>query len=137
MPRNTQTLRQISTKNQFRIAFIPSHIGQYHNIELAELHRALRAEYGDLIKFPGLFGNKGVIFSYLPTDFEHMFRTEGIWPLRRGMATFDHYRKHIRPDLFAESGGLLNEQGEKWAQVRYCWSNYDETGQCQCIHSIG
>lgn len=47
-----------------------------------------------------------------------MFRTEGIWPLRRGMATFDHYRKHIRPDLFAESGGLLNEQGEKWAHVR-------------------
>lgn len=56
--------------------------------------------------------------TYLPGDFEQMFRTEGHWPYRRGLATFDHYRKHIRPDLFKEAGSVLNEQGEKWAQIR-------------------
>lgn len=34
------------------------------------------------------------------------------------MATFQHYRQRFHPELFAETGGLLNEQGEKWAQVR-------------------
>lgn len=34
------------------------------------------------------------------------------------LSTFDHYRNDIRPDLFKESGGLINEQGEKWAKVR-------------------
>lgn len=92
--------------------------GKYRNLDLCSLHKALRAEYGTLIKFPGVFGNKPILISYLPKDFEYVFRSEGAWPHRRGIATFDYYRKHIRPDLFEISGGLLNEQGEKWGHAR-------------------
>lgn len=58
------------------------------------------------------------MFLYQPNDFEQIFRTEGVWPVRRGLNTFDYYRKQIRPDIFAETGGLINEQGQKWAEVR-------------------
>lgn len=63
-------------------------------------------------------GNKEILLITDPKDFEMVFRTEGIWPNRRGIATFDHYRQEVRPDIFKHSGGLLNEQGEPWGKMR-------------------
>lgn len=36
----------------------------------------------------------------------------------RGISTFDHYRKNLRPDVFKDMGGLLSEQGETWGKMR-------------------
>lgn len=67
---------------------------------------------------PGILRNKEVVMVADPNDFEILFRNEGIWPARRGIATFDHYRKEFRPDVFKNMGGLLNEQGEPWSKMR-------------------
>lgn len=78
----------------------------------------MNEEYGAISKFPGMFGNKEVVMIYDSNDFEMVFRTEGIWPNRRGISTFDHYRRDVRPDIFKNNGGLLNEQGEPWGKMR-------------------
>lgn len=78
----------------------------------------MRAEYGSVLRMPGLFGKKPIILAYEPVAYEQVFRAEGVWPNRLGLETFEHYRNTIRPDIFEKSGGLLNEQGEKWAHAR-------------------
>lgn len=78
----------------------------------------LREEYGPLTKMPGLFGRPPVVMSFDAKDFETIYRTEGIWPSRRGLETFVHYRKQIRPDVFKDMGGLLTEQGKAWGTLR-------------------
>lgn len=92
--------------------------GQYHRIDLLELHRKLKEEYGPITKLPGMLGNKEVVAINNASDFEILFRNEGVWPNRRGISTFDHYRKNIRPDIFKDMGGLISEQGEPWAKMR-------------------
>lgn len=82
------------------------------------MHRSLRDEYGDLVKIPGMLGRKELVVSFDPEIFETVFRTEGIWPVRRGLETFIHYRKNVRPNVFGKTGGLLSEDGEKWSEVR-------------------
>lgn len=82
------------------------------------MHRKIRSEYGQIAKLPGLLGNKGIILIYDADDFEQMFRNEGIWPNRRGIATFDIYRKKVRPEIFKNLGGLITDQGESWSRTR-------------------
>lgn len=65
-----------------------------------------------------MLGNNDVVFVTDPIDFETLFRNEGVWPFRRGISTFEHYRKHIRPDIFKNMGGLISEQGEPWQKMR-------------------
>lgn len=65
-----------------------------------------------------MLGNKEILLVTDPNDFQMILRTEGLWPNRRGLATFDHYRKDVRPDIFNNVGGLLNEQGEAWGKMR-------------------
>lgn len=83
-----------------------------------ELHRRFRADYGNLVVFPGVFGRKDTVVSYSPDDYQKLFRTEGPWPNRRGLDTFTHYRNNVRPDVFKGMGGLVNEQGENWHHFR-------------------
>lgn len=78
--------------------------GKYHNIEWVDMRRSMNAEYGNLMKMPGPFGGKPILVAYEAPDFEHIFRSEGVWPKRRGMEILDHYRRTIRPDIFAKTG---------------------------------
>lgn len=71
-----------------------------------------------MIKLPGTFGRQDIIFTFDAKDFEKIYRTEGIWPQRRGLETFTHYRTKIRPDVFKDMGGLINEEGQAWATLR-------------------
>lgn len=73
------------------------------------MHRLFQEDYGDLIRFPGILGRKDTVMTYRPDDFEKLFRTEGTWPNRRGLDTFVHYRKNVRPDVFKGVGGLVTE----------------------------
>lgn len=83
-----------------------------------DFNKKLSDEYGGIVKLPGLLGNDPVIMVTDPKDFEFVLRHEGVWPLRRGIATFNHYRKHIRPDVFQDMGGLISESGEAWGKMR-------------------
>lgn len=82
------------------------------------MHRAMRSEFGDIVRIPGLLGRADTLITFKPTIFEKVFRTESVYPRRRGLETFIHYRKHIRPEVFGDTGGLLSEHGEKWLDVR-------------------
>lgn len=82
------------------------------------MHRALRNDYGEIVRIPGLLGRGDTIITFNPKMFEKVFRTEGPYPQRRGLETFTHYRKKVRPEVFGETGGLISEQGEQWFAAR-------------------
>lgn len=82
------------------------------------MHGKIRDEYGLVAKLPGTFGRRDLILSFDPKDFEKVYRTEGQWPERKGLDSFIHYRKNVRPDVFKNMGGLVSEQGQAWAHLR-------------------
>lgn len=83
-----------------------------------DFNKKLSDEYGGILRLPGILGNDPVIMVTDPKDFEFVLRNEGVWPIRRGIATFNHYRKNIRPDVFQNMGGLISESGEAWGKMR-------------------
>lgn len=82
------------------------------------MHRALRDNYGEIVKIPGLLGRGDTLITFNPKMFEKVFRTEGPYPNRRGIETFTYYRKKVRPEVFGETGGLISEKGEQWLNAR-------------------
>lgn len=92
--------------------------GRYANLDLVELHSRMWEDYGDIVRFRGMFGRNDIIMTYSPPDIEKVFRNEGQWPIRRGFDSFAYYRQKVRPDIFGETGGLVTEHGEKWQKVR-------------------
>lgn len=82
------------------------------------MHIALNKEFGTILRLPGFFGRKDIVFTYDPKDFETIFRTEGPWPHRRPFFAFDYFRRNVRPDVYKNFGGLVNDQGEDWGHMR-------------------
>lgn len=82
------------------------------------MHRAMRSDFGDIVRIPGLLGRADTVITFKPDIFEKVFRTEGAYPRRRGLESFIYYRKKVRPEVFGDTGGLLSETGEKWWEVR-------------------
>lgn len=93
-------------------------IGKYHDLAIVDMHRAMRRDYGDIVRIPGLLGRADTLITFKPNIFEKVFRTESQHPRRRGLETFIYYRKKVRPEIFGDTGGLLSEHGEKWLDVR-------------------
>lgn len=89
------------------LMFFPG--GKLHNVGLVDMHSVLRKSYGDIVIFKGYLGERDTVITYNPKDFEKVYRTEGIWPERIGLLSFDHYRKNVRPDFFQGRGGLVSE----------------------------
>lgn len=77
-------------------------------MELQEVLNSIRKQYGDLVKFPGLFGNPDMAISFNPDHFEIIFRTEGQWPERLSLDTLVYHRRNYRSSIFKEHQGLLN-----------------------------
>lgn len=98
-------------KNQFIL-------GKFHNLHFLEMNKAMYKEFGPIFKFPGIFGKPDMVFTFDPKDMETIFRNDGQWPIRRGIDTFEYYRKNIRPDIFKKGSGLVSDQGESWAKLR-------------------
>lgn len=82
------------------------------------MNKLVYKEYGPIVRFPGLFGNHDNVFIFDPKDIETVFRNEGPWPFRKGLATSLHYRKTLRADIFQTSAGLVNDQSETWFKLR-------------------
>ncbi|XP_055847816.1 cytochrome P450 CYP12A2-like [Episyrphus balteatus] len=97
-------------------AFMPG--GRYYKKPLPEINRIYRKDYGEIFMLPGLFGKRNVVCSFDPEDYQKVFRTEGIWPVRRGLDIVHYYRKILRPHIFKHAAGLVAEQGENWAHFR-------------------
>lgn len=83
--------------------------GKYYKAGLKELHGKLQKEYGDVVKFPGMFGRAPLVFLYDADQVEKVFRNEGQWPYRSGFEFFQEFRKNSRPEIFQGIGGLLQE----------------------------
>lgn len=49
-------------------SFLPG--GQFYGKELQDLHTTIRLKYGNVFKFPSLFGRPSVVFAYDAEDFE-------------------------------------------------------------------
>lgn len=75
-------------------------------------------QYGTLSRFPPMLGRPPSVFTFDPKLSQQVYRNEGVWPLRRGLDTFVHYREKLRPDVFKGMGGLVSDQGEKWHKMR-------------------
>lgn len=85
---------------------------------MRSVHRHFHDLFGPLVKFPGLMGKPDTIIALDPQQYDKVFRTEGPWPFRRGIETFNHFRTEVRPDVFQGYGGLVSDQGETWHNMR-------------------
>lgn len=83
--------------------------GRFHNKPLNEMMSIMQEDYGKLCIFNGQIGQKPFVMSFDPKDYELIFRLEGKWPFRRGLDSFEYFRKKYRPDLFPSGAGLAIE----------------------------
>lgn len=92
--------------------------GKYKNMDLNKLMLAMREDYGDIFRMPGIFGSDPVVMTYNPKDFEAVYRHEGIWPHRPGSDTVRYHREKLRKDFFQGVEGLIPSQGKSWGEFR-------------------
>jgi cytochrome P450 family 12 len=76
---------------------------------MVEVNKISQKEYGNLMKFKGVFGRRDIVMTFDPDDVAKVFRTEGLWPTRRGSDVFTYYRHHVNKKIFKDGGGLLGE----------------------------
>lgn len=96
--------------------FLPG--GPMHGRDAMHLQGHLHDRYGPITRLPGILGKRDTIYSFDPQHFEIVFRTEGVWPVRRSLDTFEYYRQRVRPEVFKGLAGLVNGQGKPWQKLR-------------------
>lgn len=82
-------------------------LGKFYKKSFLDFNRELRSQYGDIFLMPGVFGKRDVVFSYNPKDYQQVYRTEGIYPLRRGFDIVHFHRTQLRKDRFKHAVGLV------------------------------
>lgn len=83
--------------------------GSFNTKHLSEIQREFKNRFGNLVKLPGMLGKNDVLFVYEPEDMEKIYRTEGQYPIRRGLDSINYYRRELRKDIFNKTGGLATE----------------------------
>lgn len=53
--------------------FMPG--GDYHGLELQDIHAVLRKKYGKIVQFPAFLGRPSIVFTYDAEDFEKVIRS--------------------------------------------------------------
>ncbi|XP_053964586.1 probable cytochrome P450 12b2, mitochondrial [Anastrepha ludens] len=96
--------------------FLPG--GKLYGANFLQMYTALRKRYGDLFILRGSFGRDDLICSFNPIDFEKVYRTEGVWPIREGLGSIKYYRQVKNPNAYPGVFGLVAEQGERWFRIR-------------------
>ncbi|XP_055371146.1 cytochrome P450 CYP12A2-like [Condylostylus longicornis] len=97
-------------------SFLPG--GKFHNKSRVYISETLHHKYGEIVKIPGMFKEKDVIFTFNANYFEKTYRHDGVWPSRIGLQTLTYYRHNLRPEIFEETGTLLTNNGEQWGKLR-------------------
>lgn len=87
-------------------------------MSMPQMQKHLIDNYGTMLRMPGMFGKPDIIMTANPDHFERIYRTEGVWPQRRSLAAYVHYRERLRPDVFKGMGGLVTDQGQTWHDLR-------------------
>lgn len=82
------------------------------------LHRYVYETYGKIVLVKGILGRPDFLLCYDPDYFAKVLRTEGQWPVRIGLDSLTHFRRNVRPDLYANNAGLLVEHYEPWQKFR-------------------
>ncbi|XP_017011348.2 probable cytochrome P450 12c1, mitochondrial [Drosophila takahashii] len=91
--------------------------GQYHQLEMDEMMRLFKKQFGDICLIPGLFGMPSTVFTFNQETFERVYRTEGQWPVRGGSEPVLHYRKNRKDGFFKDCVGLFSN-GPQWGKER-------------------
>lgn len=92
--------------------------GAWHKKDLGEQSKLASQEYGGILKMPELFGRPPLIMTQNEKDFEKIYRTEGVWPVRPHFYVIDYYRQVVRKDKYKQNAGLISEDGERWHELR-------------------
>lgn len=93
-------------------------LGALYKQPVNQLMFHMEKTYGTVSRLPSLFGRPPMVFTFDPVISEQIYRDEGAWPVRRGLDTFEYYRKKVRPDLFKDISGLVSDNGEAWYKLR-------------------
>jgi cytochrome P450 family 12 len=94
--------------------FLPK-IGNFHGLDFVEIQKLIWDQHGDIAILEGLNGPPMVML-FNPKYFETLHRNEGVWPIRRGLASLDYFRemrKYTYPRF-----GMVQHQGEEWFKYR-------------------
>lgn len=106
---STKTFDEIPGPSRFSIVrgFMPT--GEFYGKTIVNYFKICREKYGDIFILPGVFGRRDLLLTFNPADFETVFRTHGMWPMRRGLDLIEYHRKVKRANFFMERGGLVAE----------------------------
>ncbi|XP_050331965.1 probable cytochrome P450 12e1, mitochondrial [Bactrocera neohumeralis] len=96
--------------------FLPG--GVFHKKTFIEGISSLTLKYGDVYRFPAMFGKPESVMNLNPNDYPIIFRNEGIWPERRTFESLVYHRRVHRADFFQGVDGLLTTTGEEWGKIR-------------------
>ncbi|XP_046391143.1 probable cytochrome P450 49a1 [Ischnura elegans] len=97
--------------------FLP-YVGEYYGRDSRDLTLHMYEKYGPIVKLVGIPGKPALMYVFRPEDVEVVFRNEGQWPIRGGMATMSYYRNEMRKEYFQGVVGVLIQNGPKWLESR-------------------
>lgn len=92
--------------------------GSWFKKDLVTITRLMTEEYGPILIMPGMLGRTPMVLTYDEKDFEKIYRTEGVWPVRPHLNIVDHYRLVVKGKKYEQNAGLLVEDGERWYTLR-------------------
>ena len=72
-----------------------------------DLMTAMQKDHGQIKKLSGFLGKRDMGFRFDPNDFELVFRTEGKYPVRRGLDTLENFRGTYKRYWFEKEAGLV------------------------------
>lgn len=83
------------------------YLGHLYKTNLLVIEDYYRKRYGDIFRINGIMGKPDSVFTFNPADFETVYRTETVWPVRLGLESFAHYRINKRSEVFQGVDGLI------------------------------
>ncbi|XP_053964912.1 probable cytochrome P450 12c1, mitochondrial isoform X1 [Anastrepha ludens] len=92
--------------------------GDFADMSLNDLLLKCRERFGDTFRMAGVFGQPTTLVLFNLTDFQKIFRTEGVWPIRPGGEVVEHYRLERKDGFFSTMLGLTGH-GEEWGKFRH------------------
>ncbi|XP_011185299.2 probable cytochrome P450 12e1, mitochondrial [Zeugodacus cucurbitae] len=116
--KNARPYSELPGPSKYKIirGFLPG--GAFYKKTFIEGITEMTQEYGDVYRFPAMFGKPEMVMDLNPNDYPIIFRNEGIWPDRRSLESLIYHRTVHGKDCFRGTGGLLTTAGEEWAKVR-------------------
>lgn len=97
----------IPRQSFFSRDFLPG--GDLFGKTLPEIIAYFQKKHGSIVYVPGAFRRASMLFTYEPSDFEKVYRNEGVWPHRFSIESLSYWRREHRTDVFKDFHGLVDE----------------------------